>query len=392
MEDSAKRRGRFQAMRLEAEAASSFQSLDSSSSLPSSLHSPQLANPLLYPPPVAESSPPAPRFDYYTNPMSAFSGAQNRGGPGAYSSPTPPLSSPNVGQWNYHMRPAHPLHTTQSPGSTSYEMQSQFCQSTLWRSPVQYSAPYAGCQGTPVSGSSQFSQNTFWRSPLQYSAPYAGCQGTPVGGSSQFSPNTSRRSPLQYSAPDAGCQGTPVAGSSQFLPNTSWRSPIQYSAPYTGCPATPVSGSSVSSRSGGSSCYSYRPTPVSGGFSPHHGRGGSHLSNRGKRGSPHSNSGRGKGGRLSGNCSPRQTGGHGHGFHHDGSCQQDTGHYYRKSMVEDPWSELKPIVGDITKPRYWPLNSKKAKVIERGNEYQFSKTGGLAQFLAESFEEAVTET
>nr|XP_010917810.1 protein SICKLE isoform X2 [Elaeis guineensis] len=343
MEDSGKRRGRLEAMRLEAEAASSFQSLGSSSSLPSLLPSPQLSNPLLYLPPVAESSPPAPRFDYYTDPMSAFSGAANRrGGAGAYCSPTRPLSRPN--------------------GSTSYEMQSQFSQSTLWRSPIQCSAPYAGCQGTPVSGSSQFSQNTSWRRPPQYSAPYTGCQGTPIGGSSQFSPNT------------------------------SWRSPIQYSAPYTGCQGTPVSGSSVLSRSGSSSCYSRPSTPISGGYSPHHGQGGSHLSNPGKRGSPHPNSGRGKGGRFSGNCSPRRTGVQGRGFHHNGSGQQDTEHYYHKSMVEDPWSDLKPIVGDITKPRYWPLKSKKAKVSESGNEYYFSKAGCLAQFLVESFEEAVTET
>lgn len=116
------------------------------------------------------------------------------------------------------------------------------------------------------------------------------------------------------------------------------------------------------------------------------------MRNPGKRGSLHSNSGRGKGGQLGGNCSPQQTGGHGRGSHHNGSGQQDSEHYYRKSMVEDPWSQLKPIVGDITKPRYWPLKSKKAKVTESSNQYNFSKTGCLAQFLAESFEEAVTET
>ena len=58
-------------------------------------------------------------------------------------------------------------------------------------------------------------------------------------------------------------------------------------------------------------------------------------------------------------------------------------------MVKDPWRKLKPIVGDITKPRNWLLDSKKVKVAESGSKFSFSKTGCLAQFLAD--EEAASE-
>nr|XP_010932821.1 LOW QUALITY PROTEIN: protein SICKLE-like [Elaeis guineensis] len=298
MEDSAKRRQRLQAMRLEAEATSSSSSQSLNSSVPPSQPSPQLSNPLLDPPPASESSPPARRFDYYTDPMSAFSGAKRKGGPGAYCSPTPPPSRPNVGPRTFHMS-HHQLHATQSQGSTSYQMPPQ------------------------------------------------------------------------------------------FSPNTSWRSPVQYSTPYRGYQGTPVGGSGVLTRSGGSFSDRCTSTPLSGGFSPHHGRGGSHVSTPGMRGSPHSNSGRGKGGRFSGYHSPRWTRGQGSGSYRTGSDRQEIDHYYHKSMVKDPWRKLKPIVGDITKPRNWLLDSKKVKVAESGSKFSFSKTGCLAQFLAD--EEAASE-
>ncbi|XP_026664721.2 uncharacterized protein LOC103718239 isoform X2 [Phoenix dactylifera] len=175
-----------------------------------------------------------------------------------------------------------------------------------------------------------------------------------------------------------------------FPPDTSWRSPVQYSAPYTSCEGTPVGGFSVLTRPRGSSAGYYPSTPLSGSFSPHYGRGGSHVSPPGMRGSPHSNSGRGRGGRFSGNRSPQWTGGRGYSSYCTGSGRQEIDHYYLKSMVKDPWRKLNPIVGDITKPRNWSLDSKKAEVAERGNEYGFSKTGCLAQFLAD--EEAASET
>lgn len=115
------------------------------------------------------------------------------------------------------------------------------------------------------------------------------------------------------------------------------------------------------------------------------------MSNPGMRGSPQSNSGRGKGGRFSGYSGPRQAGGWERGFYRTASGQQEIEHYYLKSMVEDPWRGLEPIVGDITKPKNWPLGSKKAKAAESGNKVNFSQTGCLAQLLAESFEEAVGE-
>ncbi|XP_010914814.1 double-stranded RNA-binding protein 8 [Elaeis guineensis] len=81
MEDSVEGRG-LQASCLEAETATippSFQSLYSSS--------PPFSNPLLQPPPAAESSPPALRYDNHTAPMSAFSGA--------HCLPNPPPSRRN---------------------------------------------------------------------------------------------------------------------------------------------------------------------------------------------------------------------------------------------------------------------------------------------------------
>ncbi|KAL8551583.1 hypothetical protein ACS0TY_000610 [Phlomoides rotata] len=105
MEESEKRKERLMAMRMEAARAGA----DSSSS---GLSSSCLSNPLI------ESSSPAPthfapRFDYYTDPMSAFSGSRrNNNTPhvfqGHYSAPQKPV---------YRGRPPGPVY--HSPGSDS---------------------------------------------------------------------------------------------------------------------------------------------------------------------------------------------------------------------------------------------------------------------------------
>lgn len=98
-ESSEMRRQRLRALRMDADGASAP---SPSSPLP------RLFNPLLHDPPFSspgiDSTPPSSRFDYYTDPMSAFSGSKRKGAfppynTGFSSSPVsrPPPPSPSSG-------------------------------------------------------------------------------------------------------------------------------------------------------------------------------------------------------------------------------------------------------------------------------------------------------
>eukprot|EP00262_Sarcandra_glabra_P017739 TRINITY_DN6175_c0_g1_i1.p1 TRINITY_DN6175_c0_g1~~TRINITY_DN6175_c0_g1_i1.p1 ORF type:complete len:114 (-),score=23.78 TRINITY_DN6175_c0_g1_i1:171-512(-) len=74
MESSEKRSERLKAMRMEAAQAENFDSQSTSAS-------PGFSNPLIDPfgtSPVKENLPAVPRFDYYTDPMSVFSGTKRK--------------------------------------------------------------------------------------------------------------------------------------------------------------------------------------------------------------------------------------------------------------------------------------------------------------------------
>lgn len=137
----------------------------------------------------------------------------------------------------------------------------------------------------------------------------------------------------------------------------------------------------------------YPPMPrpgnwVNSGLTPNLGRGGTHYPNPGRgrsRGqwtnnspSP-SGSGSGYGGR----------GGRGFGYRGDATSSANL---YRKSMVEDPWKELKPVVwrAVVSSELFRKLSSdaKKPRVEEACSVPRVEKES-LADYLAAAFEEAV---
>lgn len=75
MEESEKRRERLKAMRMEAARAGINAESDSSGLVSGGLSNPLIEGESASPTPIQY---PSPRFDYYTDPMSAFSGSKRR--------------------------------------------------------------------------------------------------------------------------------------------------------------------------------------------------------------------------------------------------------------------------------------------------------------------------
>ncbi|KAJ6838597.1 DNA-directed RNA polymerase II subunit rpb1 isoform X2 [Iris pallida] len=119
-ESSEKRRERLQAMRTEAASSSS-----PSPSLPPPFQ--PLSNPLLQPtlpPPPPSGDDRSPRFDFYTDPMAAFSGAKRRTGTPSYRTPPPPTN----------MSPPVRAHSPMSSYSSPRPPNSQ----SPWRTPIPF--------------------------------------------------------------------------------------------------------------------------------------------------------------------------------------------------------------------------------------------------------------
>lgn len=72
--------------------------------------------------------------------------------------------------------------------------------------------------------------------------------------------------------------------------------------------------------------------------------------NYGPRGSPGSSSGRGRGENYYSSPGSRGRGGRGGSGFQNHSGGQERKDYYNKSMVDDPWKNLQPIVGSILRP------------------------------------------
>lgn len=114
------------------------------------------------------------------------------------------------------------------------------------------------------------------------------------------------------------------------------------------------------------------------------------------RGSPHSSSGRGRGENYYHSPGSRGRGGRGGFQNHSGS--QDQRNFYRKSMVDDPWQGLQPIVGSILKPiddaKSWlPESLRKKETPNQGRTISNPTSGlSLAEYLASSFNEASNES
>ncbi|KAJ4793503.1 Hydroxyproline-rich glycoprotein family protein [Rhynchospora pubera] len=170
-------------------------------------------------------------------------------------------------------------------------------------------------------------------------------------------------------------------------PIMHWRSPAQFQPPPAGNihPATSGHGS-WQYASGPSSHVPYTNRPLSGFTNPRFVR----DSSAGLRPRPNHN--------MNSYSGTRGTGGRGVGFHsHFGH-----GSYYSKSMVEDPWIELEPIVGKLVDSHdascsgsgshSWLPESiikKESKKPEIGNKY--GKKLSLSEYLDLSFNQTIDE-
>ncbi|KAK9136157.1 hypothetical protein Syun_015487 [Stephania yunnanensis] len=175
-----------------------------------------------------------------------------------------------------------------------------------------------------------------------------------------------------------------------------WQSPVRMTPPPLGHRgASP----GVWNQSRGTASYGFSPnSPRLGGYpSPGFRRGGSYS------GSP--NSGRSSGGRFSNSSSSPhwgRGGGRGRGFHASVSARERPGMFYSKSMIEDPWRSLIPIVknlsisaGSQSTPgslNSWlpkSLSMKKARVAESASTPNSQIS--LAESLSAAFEEATKQ-
>jgi hypothetical protein len=178
--------------------------------------------------------------------------------------------------------------------------------------------------------------------------------------------------------------------------SSPWQSPMQFQDPsgYQGTPGAPALGP----HSGSAGRGSY-PNSSSFGFRhPNPGRGGNPMNYR-PRGSPYTSYGRGRGQNYnSGQGSWGRGGRRGVGFqNHTG---EDWRTYFNKSMVDDPWQDLQPIVGNILLPRFrgssrsWLPESLRVKKETSAHGQIKSTSSGLslAEYLDLSFNEASNET
>ncbi|XP_065032012.1 leucine-rich repeat extensin-like protein 5 [Musa acuminata AAA Group] len=327
MEDSAKRRERLQAMRTEASrAAASPYSSPASAPVPLPLPLPLLSEPPVPLPGGLESPPPpAPRFEFYSDPMSTFSAAKRMRGVGTGAAGFSP-SSPYL---------PHPPTPPPPPPQSTFP---------------------SGIRNTYMDSS------------------YASVQ--------QFH---------MSQPPDSSSYGTP----SHVPYNSPWRSPVRSPTPFSGYRGSPACGPGSWNRSSGSGfpTYSSNSVPRSPHFGPVESPRSIAFSN-----SPQSITGRGRGRQFCGGPSPRPSGGRGRSFSGKASAREDIERYYLKSMIENPWHDLEPVVGNILEPMagqgYWlpeSISGKKSEVSETEKRNQFSSKSSLAEFLAASLEEAVND-
>lgn len=312
MEDSEQRKKRLKEMRLQANRAQD--SAGEGSGTPS-----VLANPLAEDSSTVLSTDTAPRFNYYTDPMNAFSDKR---------------SAVNVRPAPEYLPPPPPLPLNFVP-----EFSSQHSEAT---NPQMYPSP---TQALPTPY-----RNPGWngpRGPPQYNFPFR-----PSGSGTYPSP--------RFESP-----GSP---SYNFAPGMNqW--PNNHNP-------------NISSE--------YIPIPASE-YSPNH--------SPAFRNNPNSNRGRGRGfwhnnrSHVSGRGSGQGSSSHGRWSNEDRSCGPER--FYKRSMVEDPWKCLKPIIWYSTisssNTSYARENSKSTSTKREGPPAVFSKSNSgpsLAEYLASAFNEA----
>lgn len=376
MEESAKRRERLIAMRAEASQAA----VDNNAEHDSVSHG--LSNPLIESssalPGQVESIAPQ-RFDYYTDPMSAFSGNKR----GSKASHQISLD---------YSTPPRPQNTEMTPPPARQAQNNFSSDQRIYQAPVYHnSSPYRDATGIP---------GPFGTQPRTPPSVWSSSDGT----SSNYFPSNSPRG-ANFPSPSFGQGGSP-----NFNPG-------QGRGPWFSNSLGPGSGCGGNSGQGRGHWFSNSPGPGSGrGSSPSFGPGGSPGFNSGPgRGNWFSNSlgpGSGSGGGsglFSGGGRGRwaspgtgPSGGRGRGSYNNATAELRPDLYFSKSMVDDPWKLLKPVVWrrenipslrTLDSVKSWiskPVSSKKAKVAETSST-QASSQPSLAEYLAASFNEAVKD-
>ncbi|BAT81695.1 hypothetical protein LR48_Vigan07g121000 [Vigna angularis] len=386
MEDSEQRKKRLREMRMQADHADVSGAVEGSA-MPGSLSNPLIEAPLIMP--SWDKSNAAPRFDFYTDPMSAFS-SNKRNNTSIQAAPD--SFPPNVGP--------SPMaqYSSPHPESTNPRM-------TL--PPFQVSAPaygnldFSGPRG-PAHDNFLFHPSSVGRHPYPRFEP----SGGPLYNSTQgithrasYSPNPS---PGYRNSPGPSYSPNPSPGYSNshrpsYSPNPS---PGYSNSPRPSYSSNPSPGYSNSHRPS----YSPNPSP---GYSNSPRPSYSPNPSPGYRSNPRPGQGRGRGvwhnpgSSVSGRGSGRGPNFHGHLSNENPGPGPNR--FYKSSMVEDPWNHLEPkiweaIDGSLHSSRIpekvKPWISKSKSTIGEGSSaasVKFRSEPSLAEYLATAFNEAAND-
>ncbi|BFG19454.1 hypothetical protein CerSpe_057290 [Prunus speciosa] len=417
MDESEKRKERLRAMRTEAEEAEASHSV-TTSAVPGYLSNPLAEDSAAIP---VQEEPCAPsRFDFYTDPMAAFSsdtkrvkvgnqiapsnfGRSNTGG-----SPMARFSSPlSGGPRNPEMTapPSHQFQSNYSPDQRMYQVQQGFCQNFgPQRNPIGIARPFPTHHGNSpeVWNGAEGAANYSFPSDPSRECRFPGPGFRPPG-SPGFRP--------------PGSPGFGPQGSSGFGPPGSPGFRLPASPGYRPL-GSPGFGPQGSSGFGPPGSPGFRP-PASPGYRPlgspgsNSGQGRGHWrsnspsphSVHGGNTSPGSSSGRG-GGHWSTSPGLGRRGGRGLGSHGPSAMEKQLGpeRFYNDSMVEDPWKFLKPVIWkgvDTPMKRFYSPGSSKPPIEKSSSTKDASISEGsnkstsqpsLAEYLAASFNDAVKDT
>ncbi|KAJ8497731.1 hypothetical protein OPV22_008283 [Ensete ventricosum] len=179
---------------------------------------------------------------------------------------------------------------------------------------------------------------------------------------------------ISYNMPSCGPHSSP------------WRSLVPLLTPFSGHQGTPASGRASWNRSGGI-CGFPTNSPISVLSAPHFGPWGSPNSIAESSGTPQSISVGGSSLQISSGSSLKPAScGRGRSSNDKASVQRKPKRYYCKSMLEHPWRNLEPIVGNILEPMagpgYWlpeSISGKKCKVSETQSSNQLNSKWSLAE-------------
>lgn len=418
MEESEKRRERLKAMRMEAAQGGANNDVENSTQTRG------LSNPLLETAATSQDSYPQ-RFGYYTDPMAAFSGNKKS------------KVSQNVSQEQF--TPPIKQKTVMTPPSLPSQTMHQ-PQESVW-SPMGMVRPSGMQPGTPRGAwngpGPRYGYNIPPSSPIGGNFPNTAGSGFGQGsspiinshqGQGQWLVNSPRPGQWLANSPSLNSEqgGIPGFGGHQGGPGFNPEEGRGYWSSNSQSPGT-LRGGNPGFGQGGRGSYdsgqgrgywsNNSPSPSPGrGSSPGFGQGGRPNFNSAQgRGSWSRNShnpgsgyrpnlGRGSGQWSDNNATPGSArsggrGGRGRGPHDNVSAELRPDLYYNKSMVEDPWKFLTPVIWIIeespimtcTSSKSWlpkSISTQRATASAASSESNKSQPS-LAEYLAASFNDAI---